>query len=95
LCCIPSSSHLSWLDHKLRSFSLCSFIQHPVTSSLFGPNTLLSTLFWKNLSSCSFLNIRDKVSNTYRTTGKIKVFHMLMFTFSENRWENKRFRTER
>jgi hypothetical protein len=32
-------------DYKLWSSSLCSYLQFPVTSSLFGPNILLSTLF--------------------------------------------------
>jgi hypothetical protein len=32
-------------EYKLWSSSLCSFLQPPVTSSLFGPNILLSTLF--------------------------------------------------
>jgi hypothetical protein len=39
-----------------------NFLHPPVTSSLFGPNTL---------SLCSSLNIRDQVSHPYRTTGKI------------------------
>jgi hypothetical protein len=32
-------------QYKLWSPSLCSFLQPHVTSSLFGPNILLSTLF--------------------------------------------------
>jgi hypothetical protein len=32
-------------EYKLWSSSLCSFLQSPVTSSLFGPNILLSTLY--------------------------------------------------
>jgi hypothetical protein len=32
-----------------------------VTSSLFRPNILLSTLFWTTLSLCSSLNVRDQV----------------------------------
>jgi hypothetical protein len=39
-------------EHKLRSSSVYSFHQHPVTSALFGLNVLLSTL---NLYS-SFLS---------------------------------------
>jgi hypothetical protein len=35
---------------KLWSFSLFSFLYPPVTSSLFGPNILLSTLFSNTLS---------------------------------------------
>jgi hypothetical protein len=31
-------------EYKLWSSSLCSFLQPPVTSSLFGPNILLNTL---------------------------------------------------
>jgi hypothetical protein len=32
-------------EYKLWSYSLCSFRQPPVTSSLFGPNIVLSALF--------------------------------------------------
>jgi hypothetical protein len=32
-------------EYKLRNFSLCTLLQLPATSSLFGPNILLSTLF--------------------------------------------------
>jgi hypothetical protein len=31
--------------YKLWSPSLCSYLQPPINSSLFGPNILLSTLF--------------------------------------------------
>jgi hypothetical protein len=37
-------------EYKSRSSSLCSFLHPPVTSSLFGPNTL-SPLFWKHPQS--------------------------------------------
>jgi hypothetical protein len=33
-------------EYKLWNSSLCSFLQSPVTSPLFGPNILLSTLFY-------------------------------------------------
>jgi hypothetical protein len=46
-------------QYKLWSSSLCRFLQPPVTSSLLGPNILLSTLFPDTLSLCSSLNIRD------------------------------------
>jgi hypothetical protein len=35
-------------EYKLWSFSLCSFLQPPVTSSLFGPN-ILNTLLQNKL----------------------------------------------
>jgi hypothetical protein len=39
-------------ENKLSSFSLCSFLQSPFTSSLFGTNILLSTLFSDTLNVC-------------------------------------------
>jgi hypothetical protein len=53
-------------EYKLWSSSLCSFLQCPVTSSLYGRNILLSTLFSNTLSLCSSLNVRDQVSHPYR-----------------------------
>jgi hypothetical protein len=50
-----------------------------VTSSLFGPNILLSTLFSNTLSLCSSLNVRDQVSHPYKTTGKIIALYILIF----------------
>jgi hypothetical protein len=41
---------------------LCNFLHSPVTSFLFSPNILLSTLFSNTLSLCSSLNVRDQVS---------------------------------
>jgi hypothetical protein len=50
---------------KLWSSSLCSFLQPPVTSSLFGPNILLNTLFSNTLGLCSSLNVRDRISHQF------------------------------
>jgi hypothetical protein len=50
-----------------------TFLQFPITSSLFRPNILLSTLFSNTLSLHSSLNVRDQVSHPYRTTDKIIV----------------------
>jgi hypothetical protein len=41
--------------YKLCSSSLCNFHQVPVTSSLFGPNIILTTLFSNTLNLCSSL----------------------------------------
>jgi hypothetical protein len=54
-------------EYKLCSSSLCNFLQPPVTSSLLGPNILLSTLFSNTLNLCSFLNARDQVSHPHKT----------------------------
>jgi hypothetical protein len=41
-------------EYKSRSSSLWIFYHSPVTSSVFGPNILLSTPFPNTLSLCSF-----------------------------------------
>jgi hypothetical protein len=69
-------------EYKPCSSSLCSFLQTPVTSSLLGPNTLLSTLFPNTLTLCSSLNVRVQVSHSYKTTGKIIVLYILIFAFN-------------
>jgi hypothetical protein len=79
-------------EHKLWSSSLCRFLQ-PITSSLLGPNILLSTLFSNTLSLYSSLNVWDQVSHPYRTTGNIIVLYILIFTL-QDRWGDKRFWTE-
>jgi hypothetical protein len=53
-------------EYKLWSSSLRNFL----TSSLFGPNILLTTLFANTLSLCSSLSVIDQVSYPYRTTAK-------------------------
>ena len=65
---------------KYRSWSssLCSLLHSPISSSLLGPNTLLSTLFSNTLSLRSSLNVGDQVSHSYETTGRIIVLYLLM-----------------
>jgi hypothetical protein len=72
--------------YKLRRPILYSFLQPPVTSSLFSPNILLSNLFPNNLSSCSSFNIRDCHPNT-KPQVKSVVSYILIFIFLDGRWE--------
>jgi hypothetical protein len=81
-------------EYKLWSSSLCSFLQRPVTSFLFGPNILLSTMVSNTLSLHSALNVRDKVSHPYKIIGKIMVLYVLVLKFLDSRWEDKSFWTE-
>jgi hypothetical protein len=76
-------------EYKSRSSSLCSFLHSLVTSSLFGPNILLSTLLSVTLSLCSSLNVRDQAPHPYRTTGKFVVLYILILRGFESRREGR------
>ena len=97
-------SHLILLDLIIRtllgdeyrsvSSSLCSFIHYAVTSSLLGPNILLSTVLSNTLSLRSYLNESDQVSDPYKTTGENWFLYILIFKFLDSNLEDKRFCTE-
>jgi len=63
--------------YKLWISSLCILLQPLATSSLLGPNILLSTLFTNTLSLCSSLSERSQVSHPYKTV-KIMVLYILI-----------------
>ena len=48
-------------EYRSLSSSLCSFLHFHVTSSILGPNILLSTLFSNTVSLRSSLNVSDQV----------------------------------
>jgi hypothetical protein len=77
--------------NKYCRSSLCIYHKHPVTSPPLGSNILRRELFSNTLNICSPINVRDKVSHPYKTTGKIKILYILIFTFLDSRRENKRF----
>jgi hypothetical protein len=72
-------------EYKSRSSSLCSFLYPPVISNLNGPDILLSTLFSNTLILCSSLKVRDQASHPYRTTGKIIILYIPVYTFLDSR----------
>jgi hypothetical protein len=59
ICLIISSD-----QYKLWSSPFRNFLHSPVTSSLLGPNILLSTLFSNTLSLCSGPKVTDQVSHS-------------------------------
>jgi hypothetical protein len=68
-------------EYRPFSSSLCNFLNSPATSSLLGPNILLSTLFSNVLSLRSYFSVSDQVSHPYRTGGKVIVLYILIFKF--------------
>ena len=78
-CCMNIPPHSSSVDHpnsiwwrvQIKSSSLHSFLHSPVTSSLLGPNILLSALFSNSLRLIFSLNVRDPISHPYKTKAKL------------------------
>jgi hypothetical protein len=77
-------------QYRSLSYSLCSFLQSPVTSSL-CQNILLSTLLSSTLSLRSSLNVSDQVSHPNKTTGKIIVLCIFTFIFVDSKLKDKIF----
>jgi hypothetical protein len=78
-------------EYKLWKLLISSLLQPPVTSTFFGANILLSSLFSNAFSLCSSLNVRDQVSHPYRTKGKIIYLNISVFKILDSRREEKRF----
>jgi hypothetical protein len=50
---------------------------------LISPNIRLSALFSDTLSLCSSPSVKDQVSHSYKTTGKIMVLYILISVILE------------
>jgi hypothetical protein len=73
---------------------LCYFLPSPITFSLLDPTLFLSTLFLNTLSICTTLHVKDQISHTYKTTGKIIALYTLIFMFTDTKQEAKRLCAE-
>ena len=81
-------------EYRSLSSSLFSLPHSPVTSSIWGPNILLSTQFSNSLSLYSSLNVSNQVSHPYKTASKIIVLYILFFIFLDSKLEDQKFCTE-
>jgi hypothetical protein len=72
-------------QYRSLSYSLCSFVHSPVTSSLSGSNILLNTLFSNTLSLRPYLNVSDRVSQSHRATHKIIILYISIFIFLDSK----------
>ena len=72
-------------QYRLLSSAFCSFLHSLVTSSLLGPNILLSILFWNTVGLRSSLSMSDQVSHPYKTTDKIIIMYILIFIVLDGR----------
>jgi hypothetical protein len=66
-----------WVNTNHESPHYVDF--YPVTSSLLGPDILLSNLFSNTLSLHLSLNVNNRVSHPYKTVGKIVVLYIYIF----------------
>jgi hypothetical protein len=77
-------------EYKLWLASLCSVLQSSLTSSLFGPNILLRTLFSNNLSLCSSLNIRHSFTSIQNHRQNYSFVYYNFYVF-KNQTRTQRF----
>ena len=73
---------------------LCTFLHSLFTSSLLGPNILLSTSFSHTPNLLSSFIVSDQVPHSRKSTGKIIFLYILVSVFLDSKLEVKRFYTE-
>jgi hypothetical protein len=62
-------------EYKIRISSLCNFLHSPVTSSLFGPNIILRTLFSNTVILTQVMSEQGKSSWNDTDRGNSWFFH--------------------
>ena len=71
-------------EYRSLSSPLCSLLHSSITSPVLGPN-ILCTLFLYTIKLHSCINVSDKVSHPYKTTGKIIFLCILIFIFLDGK----------
>jgi hypothetical protein len=70
----------------IMQFSPASYYFIPLGSRYSSQHLSSNTL-----SLCPSFNVRDEISHPYKTTAKMIVLHILLFTFLDSRREDERF----
>jgi len=99
---MPHPSHPPYFDHSNNIWwnvqvTKLLISQPPPGSRHFLPlcSNILLNNFSHILNLCSSRRMRDAVSQAFRTVGEITLFYVLISTFLDRRWEDKRLRIER
>jgi hypothetical protein len=66
---------------QIMKLLITQFFPLPVTCFLVDPNIFLNNPLSKVLSLCPSFNMTDQVSHQSKTTDKITVLHVLIFSF--------------
>jgi hypothetical protein len=69
------------------------FLPAPFASSLLSPNIFLRSQFSGTLSLRCYLTVRDEVSQSCKTAGKIIFLYILKFTLFKSKREDRSFLT--
>jgi len=79
--------------YRSKKLSLCSSLNSYVKTSLLAPSIFLnipfSDIFIPRV--CPSLYVTDRVSRSYKTTGKSTVLYNLILTFADSIYEDRRF----
>jgi hypothetical protein len=85
-CTVPASERAKTVHTPVHE---ASFLSPAIIWSVLVPSILWGTLFLNTHSLCSSFIVRDQVSHSYKTTGKITVSYILICVFRDSRREYK------
>lgn len=89
VCQIFPPTHHIVLDLIALEYLVNCAVSYYAVSSLFDRDIPLRTLFLQKPSTCSSFNARGQVLHPYKTTGKIIISRVVIYTFSGSWPENE------